>query len=265
MTALILKSTVASFPNFAEMVDQHARELTEHAEHMEKVKASQQAMTEMNAHVETERQLTARAHEQTKQRDGAGAAETTRQLAHVRNKKMALHPAATSHQSYPPPQAHPMIDQAIARAYDADGKQTFQADYQLVDAIPIAAGDVAALKTRKDELRSAVHLLENDAKSTVIPPGRMRAHNIRVQDIEKADAARADQIIKNNGGKVADDLAEKVHAGRPVADSNFMADHQTFRDAFDKINRHSAVLESAIEDLTEADIHLWKPQPFPGR
>lgn len=106
------------------------------------------------------------------------------------NLAYAGHHDAVAHrrQGYPPPTAHPEIDAAVARDGDI-----FTPDYRVVDDLPTIM-EVPELRRLQDVYLSRVASAESGALNKLVPPGRIRAMEVRASDILSEDHNRVQEI-----------------------------------------------------------------------
>lgn len=106
--------------------------------------------------------------------------------------------------------------------------------YEIVDDRP-------SLRARKDALIHQVAEQERALMVGSMAPGKRRLADLRAHEIQ-----------------------QKPEAERSDADREFLADTQARLECEQKIGRHAAELQAAIEDLTERTIEAWQPTPFPS-
>ena len=135
---------------------------------------------------------------------------------------------------YPPPSSLELVDRCVRRP-------DLVADFEVVDDTPPGPTEEERLQTARAARRGEVARLEAAAEATIIPPGKVRAHNIRV-----ADALHVPE------GK------------RSKADVAFLREHEAVGKRIDAIHRHGAKLEAVIEDMDEEALKTWQPEPFPS-
>jgi hypothetical protein len=134
------------------------------------------------------------------------------------------------------PSAPAVIEQAVRRVPRQGAVDDFVADYKIVEDIP-----VPTLAERKAALQGAIRSAEAAALAKVISPARERLMGLDLNAIyakPEAERSDADRALLS---RAADIAARKT-----------------------VIHRHSATLEIAVEELTDATIDGWAPAPFPA-
>lgn len=157
---------------------------------------------------------------------------------------------------YPAPQAHPLITACVRQV-----GSVFIPDYKIVDTLKVAPGE---LRQRQDQLLQQISQAEHNAICAVLPRGKWRAHDLRHSDIIRVDNKRFSELRKIDPSLAEVDVLQLVLDGRSKEDAEFISKHEERRTLCDKIGRHAARLMSEVEDLTEANLHEWKMEPFPG-
>ena len=134
------------------------------------------------------------------------------------------------------PSAPALIESAVRRVQTEGQADDFVADYAIIDDVPVPTLDEC-----KRALVTKVRIMEETAMASIISPARERLMGIDVNAIyakpetERSDADRA--LL----AKAADIAARRA-----------------------ALQRHSANLEVAVEELTESAIDGWMPAPFPS-
>jgi len=129
-----------------------------------------------------------------------------------------------------------LIESAVRRVQTEGQADDFVADYAIIDDVPVPTLDEC-----KRALVTKVRIMEETAMASIISPARERLMGIDVNAIyakpetERSDADRA--LL----AKAADIAARRA-----------------------ALQRHSANLEVAVEELTESAIDGWMPAPFPS-
>jgi predicted XRE-type DNA-binding protein len=231
MTLQVPKSQIGD-NDFAALVAAHVAELAGHAAHMARV-----------------------------QEDDARAAALaqTGPKGKADEQFLADREAKFTHQPYPAPIAHPMVDGAVRRDADAGGKVTFTPDYVVVDDTPSAA---ELLRTKKNNLMGRVTALEQAAMAAVVPIGKVRLFHLMEGDVIKADVARREQVQAKKKDAAPADIQNEVIKGRPATDAQFMAAQAARRERLARIARTAAQMHHDIEDLTSDTVDAWQPLSF---
>jgi hypothetical protein len=134
------------------------------------------------------------------------------------------------------PSASALIEDAVSRVQTPGEADDFVADYEILEDLP-----VPTLAERKQALVAAVRAMEAAALAHIISPARERLMGLDVNAVYlKPEAERSD------------------------ADRALLARLSQLAARKEVIHRHSARLEIAIEELTEATIDGWAPPEFPA-
>jgi hypothetical protein len=187
------------------------------------------------------------------------------------------------HMAYPRPSAHPLVRDSV--------NESDVADYEIVDDGPTPE---QILANKKVKLIAWIMAAEQAAIRVVVPLGKERAWNLRLSDINQADAAARQKITsdiiqaasaaadKKTGGILSAtavavglkkpvvvvapkpiDIEAAVVSARPAADTAFLADNTARQQKVDAIQRAAAQMMSDVEDLTATNIDSWKMPDFP--
>jgi hypothetical protein len=172
MTFKINKSQLRDPAKFREMVDTHIRELTDHRAHMVRVREDEKTP----------------APDQPNPADfGTGEEHRFHEFQAARDAHHAV--MLKRHAPYPPPEAHPMVDSAIA----INSKGEYVADYEIVNDDPKPDQLLAA---RKEALTREIVLAEKLAVDKIMSPNKRRlvemaVGDVHAQEMKVADEARA--------------------------------------------------------------------------
>jgi|GEM_PF-3301509 len=191
------------------------------------------------------------------------------------------------YQTYPQPQAHPLVESSILEVEGSEGAN-YTADYEIVNDDP---SPELLLRQKKNALLQHVSQLETVASLSVVPAGKKRFLNMRENDIRTADAGRKASILKEHadrqmaalkklpeqkrldpvavteaiGEQMTDELLDKhVEKARSDEENDFLAEQAVRQARYDAISRHGALLHYEIEDLTLDNIEQWVMKPFPA-
>ncbi len=146
-----------------------------------------------------------------------------------------------SAEHYPPPQAHPDIDQAIRRDPRPNGTTKFTSDYEVVDYLPVSPGDQIAFDHHKKLLVHNIQIMEEQSIHALHPLGKWRLANLQYQ---------------NSIGKKEDE--------RTITDNEIISEHNQRREIHSKIQLHYAEIQARIEDLTFDTINDFVLVKFEG-
>jgi hypothetical protein len=197
----------------------------------------------------------------------------------------------------PFPTEHPLIADAIA----PDGT----ANYEVVEDVPASPTEEelkqVAFLAKKKALLQEVEKQESLATTTQLPPGKIRLHNMKAADIDKArasarasahdaawkkvqdkqptwDALRAKtrtpeedaelsalDVERAEIAKELDSSALDRAADAALSDDDkaFLAEYERRKTSTEAIQRWAAQASSDIEDLTADTIDSWKLPPLP--
>jgi hypothetical protein len=134
------------------------------------------------------------------------------------------------------PSAPAVIEHAVSRVQTPGQADDFVADYEILEDIP-----VPTLAERKQALVAAIRAMETAALANIISPARERLMGLDVNAVYvKPEAERGD------------------------ADRALLARLSQLAARKEIVHRHSAGLEIAIEELTDATIDGWTPPEFPA-
>ena len=134
------------------------------------------------------------------------------------------------------PSAPAIIEHAVRRVPVAGQADDFVADYVVIEDI-----QPPTLAERKQALISVIRAMETAALARIISPARERLMGLDINavyvkpELERTDADRA--LL----GRMSQLAARK-----------------------EVVYRHSAILEVAVEELTEASIDSFVPEAFPA-
>ncbi|SRR5258708_6561572 len=134
------------------------------------------------------------------------------------------------------PSAPALIESAVRRVQTEGQADDFVADYEIIDDIP-----VPTLAERKAALAAAIRSAEAAALAKIISPARERLMGLDLNAVyakPEAERTDADRALLSSAGAIAT-RKEVIH-------------------------RHSAKLEIAVEELTDATIDGWTPAEFPS-
>jgi hypothetical protein len=124
----------------------------------------------------------------------------------------------------------------VSRVQTPGQADDFVADYEILEDIP-----VPTLAERKQALVAAIRALETAALANIISPARERLMGLDVNAVYvKPEAERSD------------------------ADRALLARLSQLAARKEIVHRHSAGLEIAVEELTEATIGGWTAKEFPA-
>lgn len=155
------------------------------------------------------------------------------------------------------PQAPAEIDSAIRTTENPDGTHTFAADYEIV---------APALDKRKAALTEQVNEAERNAIHAVLPQRKVRAHQLRVEDIRQVDRDRTTAEFEKRKLEKREqepiDWDQFHRSNRPPADTEFLDAHAAREATLQRIYRWAANLHSEIEDLTEETIDAFEVKPL---
>jgi len=133
------------------------------------------------------------------------------------------------------PSAPAIIEHAVTRVPIPGQADDFVTDYDVIEDIP-----VPTLAERKQALVGAVRAMEAAALARIISPARERLMGLDINAVYvKPEAERSD------------------------ADRALLCRMSQLAARKEVVYRHSAMLEVAVEELTEATIDGWKPADFP--
>lgn len=144
----------------------------------------------------------------------------------------------------PAPIGHPLLEAAIRRVRSKltlenptvhEGPDDFILDYEIVNDIY-----VPTLGEKKQKLRSILIQDQNNRINAIIPPGKRRLYEIK-----------AGQILSVN------------FFFRTSQQRKLLKEIKSKMDVINSIIRHSAIIESMIEDLTDDDIDNWTFPDWP--
>jgi hypothetical protein len=134
------------------------------------------------------------------------------------------------------PSAPAIIEHAVNRVPVPGQADDFVADYEIINDVP-----VPTLPERKQALVAAIRAMEAAALGRIISPARERLMSLDINAVYvKPEAERSD------------------------ADRALLARMSRLAARKETVYRHSAVLEVAVEELTEATIGVWTPAEFPA-
>lgn len=170
-------------------------------------------------------------------------------------------------QKYPPPSAHPEIDEAVSRS-ERDGKKFFSPDYVVVDDLPPEVSDNSELGRLKQVYLSRVAHAEQTAIHQLIPPGKVRFHQLREHDILTQDLKRDNDILGQISEMEPEDKRlvglkksiqdpKRHERVRSKENTQFLNWFSNIRSKQSVIQRRAAEMMSEIEDLTEDNVHSW--------
>jgi hypothetical protein len=134
------------------------------------------------------------------------------------------------------PSAPGLIEHAVSRVQTPGQADDFVADYEIVEDIP-----VPTLAERKAALLATIRAMEAAALARIISPARERLMGLDVNAVylrPEAERGEADRALLQRLSQLA--------ARKEV------------------VYRHSAGLEIAVEELTEATIDGWTAREFPA-
>jgi hypothetical protein len=134
------------------------------------------------------------------------------------------------------PSAPAIIEHAVRRVPTEGQADDFVADYEIIDDIP-----APTLAERKAALVATIRNAEAAALAKVISPARERLMGLDLNAIYA-----------------------KPEAGRTDADLALLAKATDIAARREIVLRHSAKLEIALEELTEATLDGWTPAEFPA-
>lgn len=132
---------------------------------------------------------------------------------------------------YPAPTAHPLVDSAVRR--DPGGR--FVPDYQLVDRLPVATGDDAALAQRIAEFRVESQAREAREIAALSTPGKFRLTQL-----------------------AAFIAGEKPLEARTPEDESVIAVYSALRERVMALNLKYATVEAEIDDLTFGNVNQFQ-------
>ena len=155
---------------------------------------------------------------------------------------------------------------------------------EIVEACVDDAGNVvyeleddsdAILRQQKDRLIEHVSVLEEKAKTAILPPiGKRRLFSLRERQIAAADNERAVALIERQGkpgffrkllGTEENlDVATAVAEQRPEADTLHLQQQEEQRQRIEAVVLLSAQAMHDIEDLTAETIGAWQAPDFSG-
>ena len=149
--------------------------------------------------------------------------------------------AAGEAQHYPSPAQgmDPDIAACVRWAEHPKGVFQFEIDYQLVDYLPVAPGDEAALLARKQQLSHDLLLMQEVSIHRVLPARKWRyATLLYTQAVNKAKTEMT------------------------AADLTVIAEHTERLKQLERIHLHYAQQESEVEDLDFTSINNFRLEAF---
>ena len=194
----------------------------------------------------------------------ADLADWKTHMAKVEADKAAGVPKERAHAPFPAPLASP----AVAAAIDENGHP----NYQIIDDDPTPE---QVLSEKKKNLFYAVRRAEEEAKSRVIPPGKIRILGMHQNAIMESDQKRAAVLLSAQpvgmlsgiGIGAKKDIAKAqadARSSRSPEDAQFMQEQAARQAKIESIESVAIQMESDIEDLTTGNIDSWKMTPFPN-
>lgn len=135
------------------------------------------------------------------------------------------------------PSAPAVIEHAVRRVPVEGQADDFVTDYEVVDDSP----PPPTLQERKARLVDEVRAAEFRSLLNIISPARERLLHLDYAAGQTSNDPALSGEQSARAAKIAD-IADRKQA----------------------VQRHAALLEIEVEDLTEADIDGWVPKPFPA-
>lgn len=181
----------------------------------------------------------------------AGTDFEARVEAH-RQTKLAHHQTV----GVPAPAEHPLVEAAVKRVSRGADPDDYVADFEVIEP---------TLEEKKRDLVAQIGKDQQAALEGAMTSGKRRVHIFAVSDLRvKIAADYASATEKTRADKVDPPSLDDFLKILPPSETALLAMHDRLLAHQDKIMRHAAKLHAQIEDLTSADIDLWKPEPFPA-
>jgi hypothetical protein len=135
------------------------------------------------------------------------------------------------------PSAPAIIEHAVRRVPVEGQADDFVTDYEVVDDTP----PPPSLNERKGRLLDSIRAAEFMSLGNIISPARERLMGMDINHVYGLPEGDRDD-----------------------RDREALATWATIAKRKQAVQRHAALLEIEVEDLTEADIEAWVPKPFPA-
>lgn len=145
------------------------------------------------------------------------------------------------------PHAHPVVEAAV--------NEHSEVDFEIVDDGPTPE---QILRAKKNELIGLIHVLEMEAVAAVIPHGKKRLMNLKINEINKR---HADRLSEHTG--FIDSISKAVGLRKapemPAKDKKHIDEHDERYRKIEAIEARAAQATHDVEDLTLKTIDKWQP------
>ncbi|CAN7372735.1 hypothetical protein LJR220_003322 [Bradyrhizobium sp. LjRoot220] len=185
-------------------------------------------------------------------------------MARVAKDEAGNVPVIDRHMPYPRPREHELVEAAV--------NENDEMAYELVDDGPKPE---EILATKKQELAAVVFQMERAAAQAILPEGKRRLQGMRYNDIKGRDAVVAAEVVgepsllKNMAAAVGlkkrltgDDIKNEIESRRPADDTSFLQDYEIRLKRIAAIERRTAEIHDAIEDLTLDNVDAYQIPDF---